>query len=434
MLKMNLQLFAVNYDKDMDVAIYLDSLNNGSEVDKHYRSEFAKSLGFEGNDSPEEVKAIADYLNRPKGDGNNQKSTGTNNTDGSSSHYMSQIKANTGIGVSQSARDAINTPFTASAAYQEAMNYTNQLLQQMSSGRTSYTDQINDLMGQIKNRDPFKYDVDSDMLFQQYLASSMASGKTAMQDAMGQAAALTGGYGSTYATAVGNQQYNAYIQDAYHNLPEYYQLALDAYEQEGQEMYDQLAMLNAADAQEYQRMYDAWRENYTSAQQMYENEYGAWQDTVANGYKSAALEMEEQAQNYDQAYKTYAAVKDYEDAEYEKLLGVLGDGKIDDKKMTEYKQEALKVYDTYGEANAVAYIQTLPDAYKEEVLNYVVSTSSMDGYKNSVYASSNDIPYAYREWAGIVGKYALDVDGNMIPVSELDAKTIEKIKEKQNTK
>ena len=81
-------------------------------------------------------------------------------------------------------------------------------------------------MGQIQNRDKFSYDVDNDVLFQQYLASSMASGKTAMQDTMGQASALTGGYGSTYATSAANQQYNAYIQDAYNNLPEYYQMAM----------------------------------------------------------------------------------------------------------------------------------------------------------------------------------------------------------------
>jgi hypothetical protein len=48
----------------------------------------------------------------------------------------------------------------------------------------------------------------------------MNSGKSAMQDTIGQASALTGGYGSTYATSAGNQAYNAFIEDAYNNLPE----------------------------------------------------------------------------------------------------------------------------------------------------------------------------------------------------------------------
>ena len=118
--------------------------------------------------------------------------------------------------IDQGTWDAINTPFQATTAYQEAYNYTQQLLQQLSSGRTSYTDQINSMMSEIQNREKFSYDVDSDMLFQQYLASSMASGKMAMQDTMGQAAALTGGYGSTYAD-IAYQQYldNLLVQSRY---------------------------------------------------------------------------------------------------------------------------------------------------------------------------------------------------------------------------
>ena len=152
--------------------------------------------------------------------------------------------------ISQETWDAINTPFNASTAYQDAMNLTNQLREQLTSGRTSFTDQIKDLLDQIQNRDKFSYDMSNDTLFQQSLASAMASGKTAMQDTMGQASALTGGYGSTYATSAANQQYNSFIQDAYNNLPEYYELALQAYEMEGNEMYNQLSALSTEDAKE----------------------------------------------------------------------------------------------------------------------------------------------------------------------------------------
>ena len=218
--------------------------------------------------------------------------------------------------VDQSTWDIINTPFQASEAYQEAMKYTNQLLEQLSSGRTSYTDDIENLMDEIRNRDPFSYDVDSDVLFQQYLSSAMVSGKTAMQDSIGMASALTGGYGSTYATTAGNQMYNAYIQDAYSNLPEYYQMALNAYQAEGEEMYNQLEMLNTADINEYQRTYDSWSANFANAQTMYENEYGAWQDSINNAYSSANLQIQEHGQLYDQAYNTYSALQGYADSVY----------------------------------------------------------------------------------------------------------------------
>lgn len=238
-------------------------------------------------------------------------SSNVTNAQGEANAYLDKVKEMASVTdiIDKSTWDAINTPFSASSAYQEAMNYTNSLLEQLSSGRTSYTDQIKDLMGQIQNREDFEYDVDSDTLFQQALASAMSSGKTAMQDTIGQASALTGGYGSTYATSAGNQAYNAYIQDAYNNLPEYYQMALEAYQMEGEEMYNQLAMLNNADATEYQRMYDSWNANFVNAQQMYAKEYGEWQDGVNNAYNSANLQLNEHGQLFEQAYNAYSAVQ-----------------------------------------------------------------------------------------------------------------------------
>lgn len=220
--------------------------------------------------------------------------------------------------ISQETWDAINTKFSASSAYQDAMNYTNELLQQLSTGRTSYTDQIKDMLDQIQNRDKFSYDLSNDTLFQQSLASAMASGKTAMQDTMGQAAALTGGYGSTYATTAANQQYNAFIEDAYNNLPEYYEMALQAYQMEGNEMYNQLSALTTADASEYERMYNTWSSNFQNAQQMYQNEYTAWQDKVGNAINSAQMQLSEFGTLYDQAYKTYTANQGYADSLYAK--------------------------------------------------------------------------------------------------------------------
>lgn len=218
--------------------------------------------------------------------------------------------------ISQETWDAINTPFSSSTAYNDAMKYTNELLAQLSSGKTSYTDQIKDMLNQIQNRDKFSYDMSNDTLFQQSLASAMASGKTAMQDTMGQASALTGGYGSTYATSAANQAYNSFIQDAYNNLPEYYEMALKAYEMEGNEMYNQLSALNAADASEYEKMYNSWNSNFQNAQQMYNNEYTAWQDSIDTALKNAGLQMDEFSTKYDQAYKTYQANQNYADNLY----------------------------------------------------------------------------------------------------------------------
>lgn len=237
-------------------------------------------------------------------------SEGTTNAQNEANSYLQNVKdlANTKDIISQDTWDAINKQFSASSAYNDAMNYTNGLLQQLSSGKTSYSDKVDAMIAQIQNRDPFSYDVDKDTLFQQALASAMNSGQTAMQNTIGQASDLTGGYGSSYATSAANQQYNAYIQDAYNNLPEYYQMALEAYQMEGEDMYNQLAMLSDADSKEYERLYNSWNANFSNAQNMYNNEYNAWRDSVNNAFNSAGLQLEEHGQLFDQAYNTYNAV------------------------------------------------------------------------------------------------------------------------------
>ena len=239
-------------------------------------------------------------------------STNTTNAQNEANSYLENVKSLGSVTdiVDQSTWDKINSTYQLPSAIASAWDYTNGLLAQLSTGKTSYSDQVKEMIDKIQNREKFEYDVDSDMLFQQYLASSMASGKTAMQDTMGQASALTGGYGSTYATSAANQQYNAYIQDAYNNLPEYYQMAMEAYQMEGQEMYNQLAMLNEADATEYQRLYNSWTANFSNTQQMYQNSYNEWQGGVNNAVNSANLQLNEHGQIFDQAYKSYLAVSD----------------------------------------------------------------------------------------------------------------------------
>lgn len=193
----------------------------------------------------------------------------------------------------QATLDKLNSQFQVSDAYNKAMEYTNGLLQQLNTGKTQYTDQISQLIKDYQNRDKFSYSADSDPLFQQMLSSAMQSGKTAMQDTMGQAAALSGGYASSYAQGVGNNAYNQYIQEAYNNLPEYYQLAMEAYNMEGQNMLNQLSLLDAADSKEYDRMFNAWNTNYQNAQDMYNKEYGAWRDSVADAYNYAGLQNDD---------------------------------------------------------------------------------------------------------------------------------------------
>ena len=165
----------------------------------------------------------------------------------------------------QESVDIFNTPYQDSERTTQAWDYLMEQSEVVKGGKTEFSDWYKDSLFEYANRDPFEYDVDNDQLFQQALASAMNSGKTAMQDTIGQASALTGGYGSTYATSAGNQAYNAFIEDAYNNLPQYYKMALEAYQAEGQEMAQLVNMLGQADSNAWGKIMD----NYNAAFDIY---------------------------------------------------------------------------------------------------------------------------------------------------------------------
>lgn len=220
--------------------------------------------------------------------------------------------------VSNSTWSDIESEFKTPTAVKQADAYLAEQLEKIQSGRTSYTNQLQEAMDKILKREKFSYDVDTDPLFQQALASAMGSGKQAMQDTIGQASALTGGYGSSYATTAGNQAYNAYIQDAYDNLPQYYQMAREAYEAEGDELYRQYSMFSTEDEKEYNRNITAFDVTSQYRNQIYNEEYGRYRDSKSDAFATANLEISEHGQLVNDAMNAYNIAADLADTEYQR--------------------------------------------------------------------------------------------------------------------
>ena len=213
--------------------------------------------------------------------------------------------------------DTLNSEFKTPEAVTQADAWLTSQLEKIQSGKTSWSDQYKEAINNYLNREKFEYDVDKDQLFHQALASAMNSGKTAMQDTIGQASALTGGYGSTYATSAGNQAYNSFIEDAYNNLPEYYQMALSAYEAEGQEMYNRVAMLGDADATEYGKMVDSYNLTSDRRNQLYNEAYSQFRDAKTDAYNSANLQLNEYGQIVENAYNSAVLSQDQYQTAYQ---------------------------------------------------------------------------------------------------------------------
>lgn len=124
--------------------------------------------------------------------------------------------------------------------------------------------ELDNIMQSILERKPFTYNFNEDAFYQMYKDKYQKQGKMAAANVMGQAAALTGGYGNSYAATAGNQAYLGYLENLNDIIPELYQMAYDKYSQEGQDMYNQYGLLSddydrqrALHAEGYQRLVDA---------------------------------------------------------------------------------------------------------------------------------------------------------------------------------
>ena len=178
---------------------------------------------------------------------------------------------------------------TTDAAYQSALATLLQVQQATPTYKDSYSSQLQEIYDKIVNREKFSYDVNSDAMYQQMKDQYIAGGKMAMQDTMGQAAAMNGGYGSSYAQSVGQQAYQGYMQQLNDNVPELYDRALAQYNQEGQDMLTQYSMLGDMADDEYQKYLNAMDVYYKNldmarqdAETAYNRGYGAWRDSVGD--------------------------------------------------------------------------------------------------------------------------------------------------------
>ena len=173
------------------------------------------------------------------------------------------------------------TPAGTSGFTSDTINQAYALLQQHNDQRPGdyspvWQDEADAYLSQYQNRDPFSYDFSSDALYQMYRDMYVQQGQMAMMDAMGQAAALSGGYSNSYAQAAGNQAYNQYLNQLNAIVPELYQMAQDRYNYEGQQLLDMYDLYTNRENQsyaQYQDTMDRWYQENSRLQSDYDNTY-----------------------------------------------------------------------------------------------------------------------------------------------------------------
>jgi hypothetical protein len=208
----------------------------------------------------------------------------------------------------------------------EAVQNANAILQQHRDNQpgayqSQWQDEIDEYLGLIKNRDPFSYDFNTDALYQQYRDLYTQQGQMAMMDTMGQAAAMTGGYGNSYAQTVGQQAYNQQLSQLNSIMPELYSMAYDRYAQEGQQLQDMYNMYQGLESQDYGRYQTDLGNWYTQLEYLTDSynterelDYDRYQVGRQEAYKQYATEQ-------DRAWDEYLADRQKEQAVAELMAG-----------------------------------------------------------------------------------------------------------------
>lgn len=140
--------------------------------------------------------------------------------------------------------------------------------------QSRFEERLQALYDRIAGREAFDYEPEEDEAYQRYARLYAARGAAAMEDTLGKAAALTGGYGSSYAQSAGQQAYNGYLQELAALVPELRQAALAEYQQEGKTLQEQYSLLHAQEKADYDRWQDErtdWQKLLAAAQAEYED-------------------------------------------------------------------------------------------------------------------------------------------------------------------
>ena len=259
-------------------------------------------------------------------------------------------------GVSQSTQNNLGN-YQQGYQQSEAARQYQQNLQSIQQNKpqtysSKYGAQLDNLLQQIQNPSQFKYEFNGDNLFKNYADLYTQKGKQASMDAMGQAAALTGGYGNTYAQQVGNQQYQQYLLNLYDR-------GMDLYDRAYQRNRDQIGdtqnvynIVNSADQNDYGRYRDTmgdWqneRDYYTDA---YNTERQADIDQYNNmlNYWTGMAKNENDAYNTEQSLAENARQADQ---------GLAYDYAALEEKQREYDANLSEEQRQYNQNLAVSYV------------------------------------------------------------------------------
>ena len=216
-----------------------------------------------------------------------------------------------------------------------------------------WADTQNSLLNDILNEKEFSYtgkDLMNDDLYKMYSEMYEKNARKAMNNAMGEAASLTGGYGSTYSQAAGQQAYD----DTMSNMNEIaLTLADKAYEQylnDRSNRYNKLSAVNTQEQSDYSKYRDEvgdWQTDRDYYAGRYDTTYGQdyqkYQDEVAQAQYLANLYASLYGQASSDELKAWNANRSADEYESSYALSKAADDRDAEKWSYEKQLLALQV-------------------------------------------------------------------------------------------
>ena len=150
---------------------------------------------------------------------------------------------------------------------------------------SKYQASLDNLLGQIQNRKSFSYDFNADPMYQMYKDQYTKLGNEAAANAAANVSALTGGYGNSYATTAAAQANQQYLTRLNEVIPELYNLAMNRYKLEGDELNNKYNVLGTAEDRAYGKYRDQvadWKDQLAYLNDAEDRYYGKYRDQVAD--------------------------------------------------------------------------------------------------------------------------------------------------------
>lgn len=166
---------------------------------------------------------------------------------------------------------------------------------------STYNNTISDIMDKIANREEFNYDFNADPLYQNYKDQYTKLGNEAAMNAAAAVSNMTGGFGNSYAATAASQANQQYLTQLNDKIPELYNAAMNKYQMEIENLYNQFGMYET----EENRLYGQHRDNVAD----YYADYG----NLVNGFSIAQAQ-----ENADRQFEYQLARDEIEDDRWER--------------------------------------------------------------------------------------------------------------------